>query len=360
MDNNFDSVDWDFLLNSINQSHAVLLLGHGFLHGAHEQLYADLQQKLGGGLQHFYSRDGLFLFKDKEAKTKAQQAASMLYAHRTPDESVLKKIVEMPFRVMISANPDKSLCTAFAKYRHPLQFDYFSSKHKEQHVTVERPAPGNPLLYNLCGSYEDQESLILDYDDLFDLFRNMLPDLGIPDTLRGTLVKCNTYIFIGFHFERWYTQLFLRYLNMNENRFDNKNSNYILKTVFQSSETQQFFLEQFNVKFIGADLDFLEELHRRYAERFPQSLRKLVDELSPVATAISQLVSKEDYQSAFRMMDIYRNQLDEDDQKLLVMTEADYNKYRTDKDSGAVSKDNLDLSLARVRNNLLDLARKIK
>lgn len=360
MNNNFDDIDWDFLLDSIAQSNAVLLLGHNFLPGAHEELYAVLQQKLGADLQHFYAHDGLFLFKDSIAKTKAQQAAAMLYRNKTPEDQVLKKIVEMPFRLMISANPDKSLCTAFARYRLPLQFDYFSCKNKEHQDKVERPTPEKPLLYNLCGSYEDQESLMLDYDDLFGMFKKLLPDLGIPDVLRGTLVKCVTFIFVGFHFERWYTQLLLRYLNMNETRFDNKNSNYILKTVFRSNETQEFFLEQFNVKFIGADLAFLEELHRRYAEHSPDSLRKLVDELSPAATAVSQLVARDDLAAAFSMMHIYKHQLEEADQHVLIMQEAAYNRYLADKASEGVPMEQLRIALANVRNNVLELARKIK
>ena len=75
MNNNLDSIDWDFLLNSIAQSNAVLLLGHNVLQGAQEELYAKLRDRLGGDLQHFYARDGLFLFKDGVAKAKAQQEA---------------------------------------------------------------------------------------------------------------------------------------------------------------------------------------------------------------------------------------------------------------------------------------------
>ena len=45
-----------------------------------------------------------------------------------------------------------------------------------------------------------------------------------------SLLKTTPYVFVGFHFERWYTQLFLRYLNMNANRFSNNSRNYALKT----------------------------------------------------------------------------------------------------------------------------------
>ena len=360
MNNNLDSNEWDFLLNSIELSSAVLLLGHNVLQGTQEELYVKLRDKLGDDLQHFYARDGLFLFRDGVAKARAQQEAALLYKSKSPDEAVLKKIVQLPFHVMISANPDQSICAAFARYRQRLQFDYFSSKNKINQEAIVRPTRENPLLYNLCGSHEDQESLLLDYDDLFGMLKQLLPDLGIPDSLRGPLKKCNTYIFVGFHFERWYTQLFLKYLNMNESRFENSKSNYVLKTVFQHDEAQRFFLEQFNVKFIGADLHFLEELHRRFAEKFPDGMRKIVDELSPAATAVHQLVARGDVAGALAMMNIYRTQLDEADQQMLTMTEAAHSQYLSDKGSGQVLTENLNISLAKVRNNLLALAAKIK
>ncbi len=44
------------------------------------------------------------------------------------------------------------------------------------------------------------------------------------------LLKTTPYVFVGFHFERWYTQLFLRYLSMNANRFV-KYSHFLLFVV---------------------------------------------------------------------------------------------------------------------------------
>jgi hypothetical protein len=104
-----DTLNWDDILEDIDEQRAVLLIGHNFLPNAHEQLNKLLTDKLGEKLQHFYSRDGLFLFKDSDAKTTAQQVTARFYKSNPPEEELLKKIVEMPFRLMISANPDKFL-----------------------------------------------------------------------------------------------------------------------------------------------------------------------------------------------------------------------------------------------------------
>ena len=354
-----ENIHWDDILEDIEEQRAVLLLGHNFLPNAHEQLNAALAEKLGDKLQHFYTRDGLFLFKDSDAKTTAQQVAARFFKSNPPDDEILEKIAEMPFRLMISANPDKFLVNTFAQYKLNLQFDYFSSNNKEREYKIERPHDENPLLYNICGSVEDQESLILDYDDLFKMLKTLLADLKIPNEIRLPLMKTTTYIFVGFHFERWYTQLFLRYLNMNENQFNNNSRNYVLKTTFQDADMERFFLEQFNVKFIGADWSFFEELHCRFAEKYPSKLRKLLDQLSPTAAAIAQLVAKSEYDAAFSMLKIFEAQFNPDDQLLLTMTQGAYSQYLSDKKEGIVLTEHLESALARIRKNILELSKKL-
>jgi len=356
-----EQINWDDILADIEEQQAVLLLGHGFLPGAHEALHRSFSEKLGGKLLHFYQRDGLFLFADNDAKTSAQKEAARFYKNALPDEALLKKIAELPFRLMVSANPDRSLCDAFARYRLPLQFDYYSSLPKEQEAALARPKLDNPLLFNLCGSYEDRKSLILDYDDLFNLLKNLLADLQVPlSEVRRPLHDASTFIFVGFHFERWYTQLFLRYLNQNDHQFSNNSRNYALKTSFADPETQQFFLQQFNVKYIGADLTFFEELHRRFSERNPGQLRKVVETLSPTATTVVQLVERADFAAAIATLKIFNAQFDEPDQTLLTITEGRYNHYLKDKSDGTVRQEDLDIALNKVRLILLELAKKLK
>ncbi|MBL7817563.1 MAG: SIR2 family protein [Saprospiraceae bacterium] len=354
-----DTLNWDDILEDIEEQRAVLLIGHNFFPNAHGELNTQLSEKLKEKLLYFYNRDGLFLFKDSDAKTTAQQVTARFYKSNAPDDDILKKVVEMPFRLMISANPDKFLVNAFAQYKQPLQFDYFSSNNKECEYKIERPSGENPLLYNLCGSVEDQESLILDYDDLFKMLKTLLADLKVPNEIRLPLMKTTTYIFVGFHFERWYTQLFLRYLNMNDNQFSNNSRNYVLKTTFKDTDMQQFFMEQFNVKFIGADWLFFEQMHKRFAKKYPNKLRKVVEQLSPTATTISQLVAKSEYASAFSMLKIFASQFDKDDLDMLTMAESAFSQYLKDKAEGIVLTEHLNSALARVRKNILDLAKKL-
>ena len=354
-----EHLNWDDLLYDIEEQNAVLLLGHGFVPGAQADLRAKLQARLGDKLLHSYEREGLFLFADREAKTNAQKEAARFHRELRLEESILQKIAQLPFPLIVSANPDQRLLDALAQYQVPHQFDYFSCRPKRQTHAVGYPQRDQPLIYHLCGSEDDRDSLLLDYEDLFQMLKALLNDLGVPDKLRIHLKRATTYIFVGFHFERWYTQLFLRYLNMHEDHFLNDSSNYVLKTSFQNPEAQQFFLQQFNVKYIGADWSFFDELHRRFTAKFPQRLRSLTDTLSPTAATVVQLIEKADFGAAFNVLKAFASQLDSDDQTLILTTESQYSQYEQEKANGTSTQEHLGIMRARVRQNLIALAKKL-
>lgn len=351
--------DWDDLLHDIEEQNAVLVLGRGFLPTAHTELGIRLQEKLKDKLLHIYEREGFFLFSDSVAKTIAQKETARFYKKCSLEEDVLKKIIQLPFPLIVSANPDKLLLDTFSEYRIPAQFDYFSSQFKTQEYKIERPDRDKPLIYNLCGSIEDRESLILDYDDLFQMLKVMLGDTKIPNEVRLPLLKTTTYVFLGFNFERWYTQLFLRYLNMDESRFSNRSSNYVLKTSFKNDDAEEFFLQQFNVKYIGADWDFFHELYDRFSKKFPQKLRQIAEPYSPTTRTIIQLVEKSDYRAAFRLMKTNKDLFYADDQQVLTHTMATYSEYEQLKTDGTSTQEHLTILLARVRKNVIHLSKQL-
>lgn len=67
-----------------------------------------------------------------------------------------------------------------------------------------------PMYYNLCGCVEKPSTLVLDYDDLFRLLEGMLGAPKLPEKLLARLKDTTSYLFLGFPFDRWHTQLMLR------------------------------------------------------------------------------------------------------------------------------------------------------
>lgn len=203
----------------------------------------------------------------------AQTEAETFYKALPSDEAVLGLMAELPFSLVVSVNPDLALPQFFSKRQLNFQFDYFSSKDKATPSNITKPTAASPLLYNICGSIEDYQSLVLDFDDMFELLKNLLGDFGIPKAVNDVLVNATTYIFIGFQFDKWYTQLLLRYVQQNQTA--NATKNYATKTVISDEDTRVFFQQQFNLTIYGADGQFLHDLHaeRRRCQklRTPQS-----------------------------------------------------------------------------------------
>jgi hypothetical protein len=355
-----DALNWTDIIDDLHEGQAVLLLGHDFLPDALGALADVFKETLGPRMLYYYERDGVFLFKDNDAKVTAQREAARYFRSLTPDTDILRQIVELPFRLIISSNPDTCVEDAFMRWRVPRQADYYSSEPKEVDTPLTRPSAENPLIYNLCGSVKDRKSLILDYDDLFKLLTNLLSNTNLPvSEVRRPLKDATTFIFYGFHLERWYTQLFLRYLNQNEYHFSNNTRNYAFQTHLDDEDVRSFVIQQFNVRHIGADATFLGELHRRFTEAHPDRMRKITEVQSQTAATVIQLIERNDTQSAIGMLKVFEQQLDEDDRTLLSATQAMYSQYLDQQKEPTATQEQLNILLNRVRQNLRQLALKL-
>lgn len=353
--------NWKPILNDLEKERAVLLVGPDFLPHQGQSVAADfykhLTDQLGEDGIHFFIRDGLFLFDSAVSKMDAQTEAETFYKQLTKDEVVLSSIAELPFPLVISVNPDLTLPYFFSKRQLNFQFDYFSTKDKATPGNITKPTAASPLIYNLCGSIEDYQSLILDFDDMFELLKNLLGDFGIPKAVNDVLVNATTYIFIGFQFDKWYTQLLLRYLNKNRDHFSNVNKNYATKTVIDDDNTKVFFQQQFNLTIYGADWQFLHDLNTEYAAA--KKIRSLLNPLSDRAALVRRLVQFNNIEGALERLEEYAANQGSNDYDELTMYKSNYYAWLSESRDRTTSQENLDIKIARVRKGILDLTQKM-
>lgn len=223
-------IDWDDLYFDLKNARAILVLGPEF-HAKNgvsvkELLYQELTKKEDHGILHFYPSNGIFLFKSEYYKTKAQKLSSQFYKMLEADDDILQKVIDLPFRMVINTNPDKILERKYREKNIECQFDYFTWKPNKRDKTISDPDNYNPLIFNLFGSVDSFESIVLDFEDIFDHLKSLLNNINISEVIRSVLNETDTYIFIGFHLEKWDTQLLFRYLNMKEHCFDDSKKNY--------------------------------------------------------------------------------------------------------------------------------------
>lgn len=365
-------IPWDRLAQSIADGEAVLILGPDAIPlypagateampSAEEMTFSRLSRRLIRetpeiGINFFYERDNLFLFRDEMSKKLARKTVRELArdTHWLPDEELLRQIVAMPFHLVLSLSPDRTMYDAFVRHYQEPQFDFCSPYHKDPGKPLREPDRHNPLVYNLCGNVlEKLDSPVLDYFDLFQLFIKLLGNSDeIPTWLNRKLREADTYILLGVQLDRWYFQLFLHYLNgLDNNAFTNVNQNFpFLSQV--GEDMREFVLSQFNIRQVATARADFDTLYQTCAQK--GILRELHDPLSPAQTQIRTLVTQLKYEEAFDLLE--RRLIDNVQQVELPHLRARLRQWHAQQQNGTADSRELDLEINRIRYALLTYA----
>jgi hypothetical protein len=375
-----ENVDWDDIADSIAHGEAVLVLGPDAIPfyrskprseaGSEAEAEEDestfsrlmrtqILQALQSGVVHYFPKDNFMQFSGAAAKNRAHKEVRRLAETKewVPDHELLRQIVAIPFPLVININPDKFLYRAFSQYWREPQFDYFTTKDKPVQPDI-KPLDGqnNPLVYQLCGSVLDKrDSIILDYNDLFYLLKNLLMDNGISEQITRKLQDADRFILLGFELERWYFQLFLHYINrIDTNTFENTNENFSIYSQV-SEDNRTFIVEQFNLRHIAPSRNDFEALYQACANR--GILRELNDPASPAEVQIRQLVVSNKYEEAFQTLadHLAEEQVEVD----LAQLRSRYNALIEQERAGTIAQENLNLEMNRIRYALLSFAHQL-
>lgn len=291
----FSSAEWDkkfrSILTDIDQHKCIVLIGPEIVkigqHSFREVLRNQLQKTNENDIAHYYDRDDFFLFSDKIAKEDIRREIVLFYeGHHTDsdvDESLYLDIARLKGHLVLSINPDRFLSNVAFKYGIKHRFAYF--QHGGEAVQeVEMPTIEMPLFYNLFGSIEKEESLVLDYDDLFKLLSSLLGTPGLPPNLALSLQQAKHFLFVGFDFDKWYSQILLRILSG-----EKAIRKFAIAKSERSESTTIFLVKQFGIEFIEDESAFWNELIRR-AEK--EGLIKSISPInSPELRKASQLLA---------------------------------------------------------------------
>ena len=251
----------DNLYDSLVKGTSVLVIGPEFL--IYEDKYSNLGQALVENLKmqkanrhfHFYdTKDDFFYFREPEAQNhNAVYRGIRRYLLGLNHDLLHEKIAQLPFPLIINLSPDLLLVNAFEKLKIAHEFRFFhkalnrDSKNAQNRYSNDiefKVSPEFPLIYNLFGHIEHEESIVLSYRDLFDYLYNIFGRDNLPQDLRsliepkGTQSNVNLskdwqsdtekdFVFIGLGYNKWYTQLVLRLLHAHTDR-DTRMQRYVL------------------------------------------------------------------------------------------------------------------------------------
>lgn len=303
--------NFEKILDNISAQKCALVIGPELMQFEGKPMNMYLRDKLykqyEGDVKHYYQNDGLFLFRSKNDSVKYDVALSLRKECKNLpntagfDEGILKAIAQLPFHLIISINPDTFLSDTFYKYGVRHRFAHFR-KGEKPNTEVAVPTREEPLIYNIAGSVLEDESLILDYEDLFSLISSSLGAASLPNGLKTTLRDIRTYVFVGFPFEKWYTQVMLRIVCINYTYTNYADPHKI------SPDTNTFLTNEFNFEFWdNKDDDFLSAFLKTAAEYKDTTsgnterpfLRELLkDPLAPDEVSIIREIKNGNYDKA--------------------------------------------------------------
>jgi len=205
----------------------------------------------------YNQNDGFFLFKDEPSKTKVLMQIYDFYEQNRA-EVLLTKLAEIKFHLIVQVTPDLAMKRIFEKHKLAHHFGFLDRNKVE---IDERPTKDKPLLYNLFGCMQKEDSLILSHSDLFNFFKIALGDEVMPFELKNALKGALDFIFLGFQFDKWYVQMILSMLGLH-----NENAKFI-RYAFgqnQSEIVKTLCLKHFKFEFIGRDINgFVDTLHEK-------------------------------------------------------------------------------------------------
>jgi hypothetical protein len=350
-------IDWKDLYRDLKDDRAILALGPEFYASdglsPKEKLYAHLIKKPDHGILHFYPNNGIFLFQSEKYKRNAQRDASEYYKSIEAEPDVLQLIMDLPFRMVINTSPSQKL---FKKYKERIgtcQFDYFSWNPHKKYQEISDPDKYTPIIYNLFGSTEHFDSLVLDFEDIFDHLKSLLNNVNVPDTIRSVLYETDTFIFIGFHLQKMDTQLLFRYLNMKEHCFDDRKKNYTTRS-FIDDNSESFFCKQFNIKYYGGPVEFIEEMHRNYFESIAQEDSEMMRQTS-IKKTIQHYIEDDNIDRALDILTLYTIKNETEIADPLILIKGNYTRYNYLSNKKLERSDVLEIERTKIKARILEL-----
>ncbi|MCB0621699.1 MAG: SIR2 family protein [Saprospiraceae bacterium] len=362
------SINWKLLLRRMERQKAVLFLGpevpmaigenpRPITEVLQEHIRRDLQDLLEEYDLHkieYYNEDGFFHLED-EYRSDIVYPVIQFYRGLEVGE-LYRKLVQLPFHLILSLSPDELVCRAFEEQGLPYHFHFYNKRkyNKEQDDALLhfRPSPDNRLVYNVFGSVRDEGSLILSYDDLFEFLQKIFNNYHLPEAVRETVMDANYFLFIGFNYTKWYLKLLLRLFNLHEK----------VKQVYGTEspdrpETEIFFVNEFDMKFTRLHSQaFIEELYEKCREEGllvqPPTLPRLDPQL---AAELRRLIGQNEIERAFDLL------LGKDGERTLpqpfgdqlVQLSARYHTLQRNHAKGILDYKDYSLELNRITDDLL-------
>jgi len=207
----------ELLVEDLKAGKCVLFLGPELLVNKEGKYYKTYFKQLADEnretISQYFPKENLFAFQGNLGLKYRMLAKKVTrFYEDAGDDAILNLISQLPFSLIINVSPDTALNKVFAKNNYPFRSAYFPDPKASG---IEAPSKENPVIYNIFGSIEDEQSIIMSHKKLFETIIELMQKDSIPINIRDFMKTASSFIFLGLKFETWYYQLLLSILGFN-------------------------------------------------------------------------------------------------------------------------------------------------
>lgn len=354
--------DWNEIIASIEREECILVLGPGAIQNAEgKSLHDDFTDLLEKETDIEIPKDQEKLFYLCDSITQKRGWRKLLsdrvdsaFNIENP-HPLFGQLSEIPFHFYVSLSPDHLLKEAFEKKALDHQFVFYN--YKENPEFAEIPARTNPMLLNLFGSMEVDDSMVLTHDALFDFLFAILSTKRLPLQIKEKIISAYNFVMLGFDFESWYLKILLRLFESHRKEISYAN---VWHGENLTNDTKSFYEQKFKVDFVDGQIpEFIEQLHARCKK---ENILREAGEGAEGArqtlfTKVMAYIKQSKVDEAIDALD--KEAMDKGDNDVftqVVMMSRRYNGLVSNQTKGVISREDAELELNQIVNSLIGIA----
>jgi len=297
--------------------------------------------------------DGFLYFRSLAKKTLSFLPIKEFYNSPRPEtDAILEKIARIPFHFIITLLPDDRIAEAFRRQLFAYRKSFYFKKNPAE--PIPKPTAQMPVIYNILGNIEKQDSLVLTHDDLFDYLESVFQQRSMAETLKTEIREAKNFIMLGLPFDRWYMHLLLRLLSLHVNAqlvkyADGHGRNEIVTSWCQ---------DEFQINFISSNIsEFIDTLEQKCAGK--KMLREPIQqEEGAKLNIIRQLIGQDELEKALTKLDeflrLFGTETKEHQDDILHIS-GSLRRLKKKKRNGVLSENQINQERNRIRVDLLEV-----
>lgn len=354
--------DWNEIIASIEREECILVLGPGAIQNTegrslHDD-FTDLLEKE-TDIEVPKDQEKLFYLCDSITQKRGWRKLLSDRAHAAFNienpHPLFDQLSEIPFHFYVSLSPDHLLKDAFEKKALDHQFVFYN--YKENPEFSEVPARDNPMLLNLFGSLDVDDSMVLTHDSLFDFLFAILSTKRLPLQIKEKIISAYNFVMLGFDFESWYLKILLRLFESHRKEISYAN---VWHEENLSNDTKSFYEQKFKVDFVDGQIpEFIEQLHARCKKEniLREAGEGAGDVRKTLYNKVVAYIKQSKVDEAIDALDKEAmEQGDNDVFTQVVMMSRRYNGLVSNQTKGVISREDAELELNQIVNSLIGIA----